>query len=123
MEVDDMREAIPPIVDMGTPVYCDHRQELINMLHRAGVNARQAIKGKDSIDSGIKSMKQFTIFIHPDSKNLQREFKYYRYKEDKDGNPIGGKYSDSLNHAIDAARYAVSAMAYKPTGKFTAKAY
>lgn len=112
MEVEDMQVQIPPCVPRGVDVYCDHRQELVNVLFKRGVNAKPAIKGKDSIDTGIKSMKQFNIFIHPDSKNLARELKYYRYKEDKDGNPIGGKYSDSMNHAIDAARYAVTGMVH-----------
>lgn len=112
MEVEDIATAVPQTVPRGVEVFCDHRQELINVLFRKGVNAKKAIKGADSIDTGIKSMKQFTIFIHPDSKNLQREFKYYRYKEDKDGNPIGGKYSDSMNHAIDAVRYAVTGIVH-----------
>lgn len=112
METDDMVRLIPPLVPRGVQVSCDHRQELINMLFRKGVNAKPAIKGKDSIDTGIKTMQRFNIFVHPDSLNLQRELKYYRYKEDKDGNPIGGKYSEAMNHAIDAARYAVTSMVH-----------
>lgn len=112
MEIDDMQTQIPPCVPRGAEVFCDHRQELINMLFRKGVNTKPAIKGKDSIDTGIKSIKQFSIFVHPGSHNLIKELKYYRYKEDKDGNPIGGKYSESLNHAIDAARYAVTGLVH-----------
>lgn len=110
IEVDDMANHVLACVPRGTETFCDHRQELINLLHRRGVNTKPAIKGKDSIDTGIKTMKKYRIFVHPDSKDLARELKYYRYKEDKDGNPIGGKYSESLNHAIDAARYGLTGM-------------
>ena len=102
MEVDDMQRIIPEIIPRGVEVFCDHRQELINMLFKRNVNAKQATKGKDSIDLGIKTIQKFTIFVHPDSHNLKRELKAYRYKEDKDGNPIGGKYSESMNHLIDS---------------------
>jgi len=119
MEVEDMARLIPPCVPRGAEAFCDHRQELINVLFRKGVNAKKALKGKDSIDTGIKTMQRYNIIIHADSKNLQREMKYYRYKEDKDGNPIGGKYSESLNHAIDAARYAVTGMEHAPVFELT----
>lgn len=119
MTPDDLRETVKANVPRGTPVYCDHRTDLIQMLFNAGVNAQKAIKGADSIDTGIKTMQNFRIFVHPDSLNLQKELRYYRYKEDKDGNPIGGKYSDSLNHAIDASRYGAMGLTYTYKASFT----
>ena len=117
MTPDDIRTAVADEVGRGVAIYCDHRTDLIEMLFRKGLNAKPAIKGKDSIDTGIKTMQDYEIYLHPDSLNLHKEFRYYRYKEDKDGNPIGGKYSESLNHAIDAARYGVSGMIHIKTLK------
>lgn len=90
-----------------TKTLCDHRNDLIASLFKAGVNAHPAKKGKDSIDVGIKLMQKYNIFLHPNSLNLQREFRLYSYQTDKDGNPISGKYTETNNHLIDAARYAL----------------
>ena len=113
MTPDDIKSAVLEVVARGVPIYCDHRTDLIQMLFRAGINAKPAIKGADSIDTGVKTMQNYRIFIHPDSLNLQKEFRYYRYREDKDGNPIGGKYSEDMNHGIDAGRYGIGGMIHK----------
>jgi hypothetical protein len=104
-------------IDKGVKTLCDHRSELIQSMFKRGINAHPAKKGKDSIDAGVKSMQKFNIFVHPDSKNIQKELKYYSYKMDKDGNPIGGQYSEVMNHAIDAIRYAVIDITYSKQNK------
>jgi hypothetical protein len=104
-------------VDRGVKVLCDHRSDLIQSLFKKGINAHQAKKGKDSIDAGVKSMQKFNIFVEEGSKDLIKELKYYRYLEDKDGNPIGGKYSETMNHALDACRYAVIDKTYSKESK------
>jgi len=105
MTASDIVTAVKAIVPRGTEVYCDHRADIVQDMFRAGINAKMASKGADSIDYGVKTMQNFDLFIHPESHNLIKEMRYYKYKEDKDGNAIGGAYADVLNHAIDAARY------------------
>ena len=113
LDSDEILSRTQANVDKGVKVLCDHRSELIQSMFKRGINAHPAKKGKDSIDAGVKSMQKFNIFVHPDSKNLQKELKYYSYKMDKDGNPIGGQYTETMNHLIDASRYAVIDITYK----------
>jgi len=114
MSAGEIVSAVKAVVVRGAHVVCDKREDIIKDLFNSGVNARSAVKGANSIDYGVKIMQGFNIFIHPESHNLIKEFKYYKYKEDKDGNPIGGAYTEVMNHAIDAARYAVTFMRNAP---------
>lgn len=106
MSATDIVNAVQSVVPRGTEVICDKREDIIQDMFRKGINAKSATKGPNSIDYGVKIMQGDSIVIHPESHNLIKEFRYYKYKEDKDGNAIGGAYADVLNHAIDAARYA-----------------
>ena len=105
MSATDIVTAVQGVVQKGAPVYCDHRRDIIDDLFRKGVNAHAA--DKKLIDYGIKLMLSYDIYIESNSHDCIKEFKYFKFKEDKDGNAIGGAYSDTLNHAIDAIRYAV----------------
>lgn len=78
----------------------------IEELKRAGFNVQKAYKGPDSVQSGIDKIKQYTIFMHPDSKNLHMEADLYCWKAGTD------KPEDKNNHLMDAIRYALS----KPKG-------
>ncbi len=79
----------------------------IEELRREGFNVRGAVKGKDSIRSGIDLLRRYKINIHPNSVNLIKEFKSYKYKQDANGEftnvPV-----DKFNHGIDALRYFVN---------------
>lgn len=79
----------------------------IEELHRMGWFIKPAVKGPDSIRSGIDALKRYVIHLTPRSSNLQREFSSYTWSQDKDGKwrqePI-----DMFNHGIDAARYRVA---------------
>jgi len=107
MSASDIVSAVKSIVPSGAEVICDKRDDIIKDMFMKGINAKGATKGPNSIDFGVKLMQGLSIYIHPESHSLIKEFKYYKYKEDKDGNPIGGAYSEVMNHAIDAVRYAV----------------
>lgn len=74
----------------------------IEDLKRAGFNVRPAYKGPDSIQAGINNLKQYEVYMHPDSSNLHNEAALYCWKPGTD-KPI-----DEHNHAIDAVRYALS---------------
>lgn len=78
----------------------------IEELKRLGFAIRPAYKGPDSIQSGISNIKQYEVYMHPESTNLHMESDLYCWKEGTD-KPI-----DNYNHLMDAFRYALS----KPKG-------
>jgi phage terminase large subunit len=61
-------------------------------------------KGADSIKFGIDILKQFKIHITKRSINAEREFRRYKWREDKMGNKINEPV-DEFNHFIDPVRY------------------
>lgn len=63
-----------------------------------------AKKGKGSIESGIKLLKNYEIIIDVNCLNVKKEFSLYKYKESKDGQVLP-KPVDKNNHLIDALRY------------------
>ena len=96
------------IVKMCGPdlVTCDSAEpKSIAELKRYGVNARGALKGKDSVLFGIQWLQQQTIVIDTRCINSRNEFAQYKWKEDKNGNAIRQPV-DKFNHIIDALRYA-----------------
>ena len=58
------------------------------------------------VKKGIDSVKSFPLRISASSSNLIKEIKFYKWKEDKDGNVLEEpvKFND---HAVDAMRYAI----------------
>ena len=79
----------------------------IQELRNDGVNCIACDKGPDSIIHGIQRIKQFKVFIHPESVNLIKEFRAYKWAEDKNG-ALLNKPVDFMNHGIDAVRYGVT---------------
>jgi len=91
----------------------------IEEIHRMGWNIRPATKGKDSIDVGIDIMRRFKLQITSRSINLIKEFRNYKYIEDKNGR-VTNKPIDAFNHGIDAVRYACFMSFSKPNvGKYS----
>lgn len=78
----------------------------IAQLFDLGINAIDAIKGKDSVLAGIHKVKEYNIKITAKSRNGIRELKHYRWKMDRNGvslnEPI--KLNDDL---LDGVRYVV----------------
>ena len=73
-----------------------------------GAFIREAIKGPESVNYGIKWL-QGLNHIYIDKRkcpDTYKEFINYEYEQDKDGNFISA-YPDENNHSIDAARYAL----------------
>lgn len=100
-----MREA--KIAEDGR-IECDSAEpRSIKQMRDAGFDAVPSSKGPDSILGGIDLMKQFPIYVHEGSINLQREFENYTWKTAPRGR-LEGKYLempvDEFNHGIDAAR-------------------
>jgi len=70
-----------------------------------GIKARAAVKGKDSIMSGIDFLQEFTIIINPHLEDTIKEFRNYSWDTDKQtGKPIN-RPIDDWNHMIDGVRY------------------
>jgi len=88
-------------------IYADSAEpKSIDEIHRFGWNVKPATKGRDSINIGIDMMKRYSLFITKESTNTIKEFRNYKWKEDKNGVVLNDPV-DSYNHSIDAIRYAL----------------
>lgn len=86
-------------------VICDSAEpKSIEELYRQGINAKPAVKGKDSINNGIDILKRYKLHVTEDSLNLRKEFRSYKWAIDKNGKNVG-KPLDKFNHGMDAIRY------------------
>jgi phage terminase large subunit len=71
-----------------------------------GLNIFPAIKGADSVITGINAMKEYNnIFVTRRSVNAIKEFRNYVWAKDKTGKSLNEPV-DVWNHFIDASRYA-----------------
>jgi phage terminase large subunit len=96
---------IRPIIH-SEPIICDCAEpKSIDELRIEGVNAYPAAKGKDSVNHGIQWLQQKKIVVDYSCQNMKNELSLYKWREDKDGNPINQPV-DMNNHLIDPTRYA-----------------
>jgi len=87
-------------------VTCDSAEpKSVAELRRAGVNAKGARKGKDSVNFGVQWLQQQTIIIDRRCVNAQAEWSIYHWQEDAGGNMLDIP-ADKNNHLIDGTRYA-----------------
>jgi phage terminase large subunit len=90
----------------------------IEEISRAGFNIFSARKGGDSVRASIRTLQGFRIFLTSRSVNLQREFRTYKFIEDKNGNSTGVPI-DGNDHGIDAVRYfALNQLMNERKGKY-----
>ena len=89
-------------------VVCDSAEpKSIAELRNLGVSAVGAKKGKGSILHGIQWLQQQKIIIDKSCVNAQSEFRSYKWKEDRSGEPVSPpRPVDFKNHIIDGGRYA-----------------
>ena len=78
---------------------------LIEEIFRSGVNIKPAVKGKDSILTGIDILKQHKIYITKSSKNLIDEFYSYVWNKNKNEEVLNEPDPRCDDHGIDACRY------------------
>jgi len=82
----------------------------IEELKRKNVNIREVIKGKDSVEVGIKRIKELLISnklkVNARCINLISEFEMYTYDDKKEGNQPE-KPLKANDHALDALRYVI----------------
>lgn len=71
-----------------------------------GIDIVPAVKGKDSILSGIQFIQDQKISVTRRSINLIKEYRNYLWLTDKNGKIIN-EPGDKMNHLLDAVRYAM----------------
>jgi len=104
----DIHELVMTLRNEGVrKVFCDHNPLSIQEMKNYGIHAKKAFKGRDSIRQGVGFMRSFRIHVTEWSSEVIKEFRQYKYKLDKDNEPLPEPV-DAYNHSIDAARYALS---------------
>lgn len=78
-----------------------------------GIPIIPAVKGKDSVNQGIQLLQGQKVSVTKRSVNLIKEYRNYCWMTDKNGAIINTP-SEIFNHCMDAIRYAVSSMFFKP---------
>lgn len=78
----------------------------IREIKTAGISCKPASKGPNSIKDGIDFIKSRKLYVTKDSVNLIKELQGYQYKRMRDGTVVD-EPSDTDNHLLDAARYAI----------------
>lgn len=67
-------------------------------------NIRPALKGKDSVKSGIRRLQEYHWYVHPKCQNTITELQNYAYKQDKDGKWLDEPIKE-WDHILDSIRY------------------
>jgi phage terminase large subunit len=93
----------------------------IEELYRMGWNIKPATKGQGSVNIGIDMMKRYRLNVTKDSINMIKEFKNYKWQEDKNGIILNTPV-DMFNHTIDAVRYGLYDKLSRPNyGKYSVR--
>ncbi len=91
----------------NTEVIADSAEpKSIAQLFDLGINVIDAIKGKNSVLSGIEKVKEYNLKITSRSRNGIRELKHYRWKMDRNGESLNEPIK-MHDHLLDAVRYVV----------------
>jgi phage terminase large subunit len=103
-------------------IYADSAEpKSIEELYRFGWNIKPATKGQGSINIGIDTMKRYRINVTKNSINMIKEFRNYKWQEDKNGVVLNIPV-DMFNHTIDAVRYGLYDKLSKPNyGKYAVR--
>lgn len=79
---------------------------LIADLKKKGLNIIECEKGPGSVVAGITDLLDYTIVVTPDSHNMKKELRNYRWNDKKAGIPM-----DDFNHLCDPLRYSFRKLA------------
>lgn len=84
----------------GEIVYCDSAEpKSIEELRRAGINAKPALKGADSVKFGIQKIQNYKIIYDVRCTNFAHEIQNYAWAKDKDGKPTD-KPDHEFSHCL-----------------------
>jgi phage terminase large subunit len=98
---------LDPRFNAQAPSYWDSAEpKSIEELFREGLNVLPSIKGEDSVRAGIDFLRSLKIHIIEGSENIKIEVRSYRYKVDKNGDPLPDPI-DYKDHAMSATRYGI----------------
>lgn len=90
--------------ERNAPIFADSSEPArIEEIRRAGFNIQPALK---DVKAGIDFLKRRTIYISEHCVNTLKEIRNYKWKEDRNGNPLDEPVK-FMDHAMDALRYAV----------------
>lgn len=90
----------------------------IEEVHRMGFNIHGANKGKDSIQNSIDILKRYKLHVLRGSANLIKELNSYKWKQDKNGNPLNEPVGFN-DHLIAGLRYvALNKLKVANSGKY-----
>lgn len=78
----------------------------IQEIYDYGCNIHPADKPQGSVNAGITLLKECRIFVTERSVNLIKEFKNYKWMQNKNGRYLNDPLDD-FNHLIDALRYVI----------------
>lgn len=100
-------------VSRSDEIFCDAAEpKTIEELSRAGFNAKP---GEKNVYAGIQKVKGQQLYISPNSLDLIKEMKSYRWKVDKDGKIHQNEEPVKMwDHLCDAMRYAIFTKLNKP---------
>jgi len=117
---DELIPMLKQLVPSNAVLYCDSAEpKTIEMLYRAGINAKKAEK---DVWTGIIAVKSYPLQIHNASSNLIAELQSYKWMKDKNDN-ITEKPVKSNDHLCDAMRYGIFTHLTKPSTGFAAAIY
>jgi phage terminase large subunit len=86
------------------PLYCDSAEpNRIQEIYAAGFNALPSDK---HVWAGLDFLRSLRIFSHEANINLHKERQTYKWRQDKNGDPIEGEPVSYNDHLISALRYA-----------------
>lgn len=90
----------------------------IEELYRMGFNVHGAKKGKDSVNNSIDVVKRYNVIVCPTSTDYIKEYKTYKWLEDKKGNTLN-KPVGFNDHGIAGTRYlAMAKLNTNRSGKY-----
>ncbi|MGE0366957.1 MAG: PBSX family phage terminase large subunit [Phycisphaerales bacterium] len=87
------------------------RPETISHMKKHGYPLMMpAVKGKNSVEEGVKFLQSFDIIVHEDCVHCIDELTFYSWKVDKHTEEVTNELDDKKNHVIDAIRYAAESV-------------
>lgn len=79
----------------------------IDEIKSYGIPILPAVKGKDSVNSGIQFVKNQKISVTKNSTNIIKEYRNYLWETDKDGKILNVP-EHQFSHSMDAIRYGIA---------------
>jgi phage terminase large subunit len=118
MTTEDIHQYLKGVEVLGMTYADSARPEIIEQLRRYGHKIMKSYKGANSVLAGIDLLKRYKLHVTKDSDNMIKEFRNYKWKEDRAGR-MTNIPQDDFNHTIDAARYSCYSILSRPNfGKY-----